>query len=107
VEEVLSRYLAEANISGSFKGIKISSELYISHLLFVDDILIFYDGSRRDTDKLCEGITLFKRATSMLINEQKSNITFSSLEADDLRYIFSQPPFQVVELEVGLKYLGF
>jgi hypothetical protein len=81
--------------------------LYISHLLFVDDILIFCDGSRRDTDKLFEGITLFKRATGMLINDQKSSITFASLEAADLRYILSQLPFQVLELEEGLKYLGF
>jgi hypothetical protein len=55
VVESLSHFLNEAKSTGTFRGIKISSGLHISHLLFVDDILIFCDGSRRDTDKLCEG----------------------------------------------------
>jgi hypothetical protein len=63
VVESLSHFLTEAKTTGTFRGIKISSVLHISHLLFVDDILIFCDGSRRDTDKLCEGLTLFKRVT--------------------------------------------
>jgi hypothetical protein len=107
VVEGLSRFLAEAKNSGSFKGIKISPGLYNLHLLFVDDILIFCDGSRRDTNKLIEGLTLFKRDTGMLINDQKSSITFASLEDVDLRYFLSQLPFQVIELEEGLKYLIF
>jgi hypothetical protein len=54
-----------------------------------------------------EGLTLFKRATGMLINDQKSSITLASLEAVDVRYILSQLPYQVLELEEGMKYLGF
>jgi hypothetical protein len=84
VAKGLIHFLTKEKNSGSFKGIKISTGLYISHLLFVDDILFFCDGSRRYTDKLFEGITLFKRSTGMLINDHKSSITFASLEAVDL-----------------------
>jgi hypothetical protein len=60
VDKFLSRFLNEAKTTGKFRGINISSGLHISHLLFVDDILIFCDGSRRDTENLCDGLTLFK-----------------------------------------------
>jgi hypothetical protein len=75
--EGLSHFLAVAKNSGRFKGIKISPGMYITHLLFVDDILIFCDGTKRDADKLFEGLTLFKKATGMLINAQKSSILFA------------------------------
>jgi hypothetical protein len=45
VAEELSRFLAGAKMVGRFTGIKISNGMTITHLLFVDDILIFCDGS--------------------------------------------------------------
>ena len=44
--EGLIRFILETKVVGSFKGIPISEVLYITHLLFVDDILIFCDSSR-------------------------------------------------------------
>ena len=40
VAEGLSRDLREAKRQSSLKGIQISQNLYITHLLFVDDVLI-------------------------------------------------------------------
>jgi hypothetical protein len=54
-------------VGGHFSSIKISNGLAITHLLFVYDILILCDGSKRDVDILMEGITIFKLATSMII----------------------------------------
>jgi hypothetical protein len=39
--------------------------------------------------------------------KKKSTINFASLEVDEIHYITSKLPFQVLELDVGLKYLGF
>jgi len=78
--------------------------MYIFHFV---DILIFCDESRHNTNKLCEGLTLFKRVTRMLINEQKSTISFSSLEVDEIQNTTSKLPFQVHDLDEGLKYLRF
>lgn len=74
VREGLSRYLKKALEEGYFKGIAISTNLNILHLLFVDDILIFCDGCRRSLQSLRYGLDLFHIATGMEINAEKSLI---------------------------------
>ena len=54
VAEGLSRFILASKAEGSFRGIAISQVLYITHLLFVDDIMIFTNGSRQDIDKVFE-----------------------------------------------------
>jgi hypothetical protein len=46
VAEGLSRFLAGEITTGRFTGKKKSNGLYITHLLFVDDILIFFYGTK-------------------------------------------------------------
>jgi hypothetical protein len=43
----------------------------------------------------------------MEINEQNSSITFSSLDEEETLYIVERLPFQVLDIDEGLKYLGF
>lgn len=43
--EGLSQLILVAIKRGEFKGIEIAINLFITHLLFVDDILLFCDGS--------------------------------------------------------------
>lgn len=74
VVEGLSQFLKKAFVEGDFKGIPISPTLYITHLLFVNDILIFFDGSRRSLQSLSYGIDLFHIASGMEINDEKSSI---------------------------------
>jgi hypothetical protein len=47
-------------VGGRFSGIKISNGMTITHLLFVDDILIFCDGSKRDADIIIGGPHTFQ-----------------------------------------------
>jgi hypothetical protein len=54
VAKGLSRALLGASKSGAFQGIRVGNSLYLSHLSFVDDILMFWDGSRKDALKLKE-----------------------------------------------------
>jgi len=107
VAEGLSRYIKDAVVKGNFGGIQIARGMIITHLLFVDDILIFCNGSRRDTECLLEGINLFKRATGMLINADKSTLTENMTQVEDLRFMTEALPFKVESLDRGLKYLGF
>jgi hypothetical protein len=81
--------------------------LYITHLLFVDDILIFYAGTKREDVILIEGLTMFKRANGMRVNEHKSSILFSLVEVDVIQHFLDQLPFQLQGMDKGLKYLGF
>ena len=80
VVDGISRFLINAKQMGGFKGLQISQVLYISHLIFVDDILFFCDGSRRDLDKLEQGINLVNICTRMAINEGKSSIVTSKID---------------------------
>jgi hypothetical protein len=63
VVEVLSRLIKEANKDRNFKGVNIGGNCHVTHLIFIDDILIFYEGSRRTTEKLKEIFNLFCMAT--------------------------------------------
>ena len=107
VAECLSRFIIKARVDGNFKGISISPGLSISNLLFVDDILIFYDGSRRSLHWLVEGIKLFHSATGMLINEGKYSVSWANLSLVEIRVLSSYFNFQCNELDAGVKYLGF
>jgi hypothetical protein len=79
VAEGLSRAIENAVRSGDFNGIHLTAGLRITHLLFVDDILIFYNGQRRDTKVLENILSLFRSATCMQINFQKSTLSFSEI----------------------------
>jgi hypothetical protein len=74
VAEGLSRALAIEKQTGSFLGIKLTSFLQFTHLLFVDDILIFTSRSRSEVGTLKNIISLFSKATIILINEEKSTL---------------------------------
>lgn len=61
--EGLSRAIEEAKTHGEFQGISISPNLKVTHLLFVDDVLIFCNGLRNDAETLNNILGLFQRAT--------------------------------------------
>lgn len=72
VEEGLSQFILAAKRRGDLKGIEITTNLFITHLLFVDDILLFSNGSRDDVQPLKFSLDLFLKATGMCINAHKS-----------------------------------
>ena len=80
--------------------------LTITHLLFVDDILLFCNGSIR-VGKLSEILQLFCKATGMILNEQKSTTTTFTLEENITRSLLELFPFINTALDDYLKYLGF
>lgn len=107
VAEGLSRFLKEAVRRSNLIGLILAHGINLTHLLFVDDILLFCRGTRRDIYYLFRGINLFKIATGMMINFQKSSASFFRLEDTDLRYMMGYFPIQAVEISEGIKYLGF
>lgn len=62
----------EAKRQGTLKGIHISPNLFITHLLFMDDVLIFCSGSVRDAHTLREILDLFSKATGMEVTYHSS-----------------------------------
>lgn len=73
--EVLCRALKEALRVGNVKGIKVGNACTLTHLLFMDDILIFCDGSRRDAEKLKEIMDLYCLVIGMQVTLEKTTIS--------------------------------
>jgi hypothetical protein len=80
VAEGLSRALISAINTGDFQGIKTSLDLRITHLLFMDDVLIFSSGRTRDVETLAVILQLFQDATGMIINSQKSTLSLIGID---------------------------
>ena len=107
LDEGLIRFILAANNVGSFKGIPISEVLFITHLLFVDDILIFCDGTHQDIIKLKQGILLLQVPIGMLLNDEKYTISYSNLYGQEILWHSSLFSFKSLQLEDGLKYFRF
>lgn len=80
---------------------------YLTHLLFVDDVLIFLDGSIRDSASFANVLSLFYRATGMMANHGKSTITLAHTSIQESRYAQQHFPYSILPLDQGFKYLGF
>jgi hypothetical protein len=107
VVEGPSHLINQAKYGGGVQGIHIGGRLYLSHVLFVDDILLFANGSRRDIIKMKSILNIFVEGTGMIFNTLKSSISHLNISRDKQEWISSQFDFPVVDIEVGLKYLGF
>ena len=77
VMEGLNRLIASAKREGDLCGLKISEDCFLTHLLFVDDVIIMLDGSIQDSRTFSKILLLFSSATRMLANKSKSTITFA------------------------------
>ena len=75
MEKALNWVIVRTKQNRSFKGIMTSHMLYISHVLFIDDILIFCNGSLQDADKLKQSLELFLCATGMQISARKPSMS--------------------------------
>jgi hypothetical protein len=69
----LNRDIIESNRTGDLTGLQIGRAINLTHFLFVDDVLLYDDGTRRDVIKLKEIQYLYCLATGMT-NMQKSSI---------------------------------
>ena len=81
--------------------------MLLTHLLFVDNVLIFCDGSHQDGAKLDYIISLFILATCMIFNYEKYSFfeaEMTLIEAVDYMNLLQIKDLKLAE---GLKYLGF
>jgi len=84
VMESLSLTLKKAQVEGLFTGIKVSKNLKVLHLLFVDDILIMSRASPTEWAVIQTILQDFCRASGLVINLQKSVYLFSKVTEDTL-----------------------
>ena len=107
VHEGLSRAIKEATMQGSLVGIQISHIFPLTHILFIYAILIFCSDSIRDIQTLKNILVLFSMAMGVEINEGRSSVTAHLLTVEEPHSLNITFPFLLVDINVGLKYLGF
>jgi hypothetical protein len=77
------------------------------HLLFVDDIMIFGQGSSKEMKSIKKILDIYCKATVMEVNMTKSLMLFNVLEEEVKMQVLNLFPMNYVELDQGVKYLGF
>lgn len=107
VMEGLSRCLIEEMDRGRLRGIMITDNCTLTHLIFVDDIIIFLNGSIGDSTVVNIVLRLFCKVTRMSCNNINSSITCHGFYPRELFYSQQQIPFNLIRFEDDLKYLGF
>ena len=107
VVEGLSKELIKAKECGVFHGISFGNDISLSHVLFVNDIVMVIDGSEQYLSSLYEVLLVFYKAFGMQINEDKSAMYYSGLDESELITLHNIFYFSVVKLENGMKYIGF
>ena len=84
VAEGLSRALISAKNIGIYRGISFGNNISLTHVLFVDDIVMITDGSAQSLSNLYEILMDFTKATGMIINDDKSSFYYSKMDDDEL-----------------------
>eukprot|EP00253_Pinus_taeda_P013921 PITA_13921 len=95
VAEGLSRLILKARRTDKIKGIEVAINLYISHLLFVDDILIFSNGSYNELKEFKNIFDLFMKATGMQINSGKSQVCVAGYNRRECTLMSTLFPFHI------------
>lgn len=93
--------------SGAIKGVCLEGLAHITHLLFIDDILLITNGSRRDALLFKSILAIFSKASGMVCNADKSSISFLNMDPIEELWFAGKYGFNVNDISMGLSYLGF
>ena len=97
----------DAQQRGVITGVKITSSLFLTHLLFVDDVLLFGEAIVDEWQQYKQLLDLFCSATGMQINEEKSILLFNDIDELAKANIGAILPYKMEPVSEGFKYLGF
>lgn len=78
--EGLSHILSHAKTIRGNRALQISHTLNISHFLFVDDILVLCEGSKRDLEMLDQGLNLLMTRAGKVVNKDKTLIVMAQID---------------------------
>ena len=99
--------IEEAKRIGKVKGIKISSKLALTHLLFVDDVILFGLGSVEEWLAFKGILEIFCEASGMSINVKKSCFLQKGIDEAILQIIIGILPYRSENFRNGFTYLGY
>ena len=97
----------DAQQKGHIKGFQYSPSLSLTHLLFVDDVILFDIGTVSEWGAFKEALELFFSATGMVVSKEKSSFLYNDVNEYTMRQISSLLPYNMVPISTGFKYLGY
>ena len=92
--EGLSLLIAHAKNDRKIIGLKVTGSIYLTHISFVDNVILFGDGSLLEWLHCKSLINLFCRASGMTVSPRKSSFGFLNIVEDTIHRIgahFSYP----------------
>ena len=107
VIEGLSILLMKAKDDRMIKGAKVSSGLFFTHILFVDDVLIFGDDSLPEWEFIKELVNNLSMASGMSLSLHKSCSSFNCSDVALTNQIHRLFSLKMSHIDNGLKYLGY
>ena len=90
--------LNQAQVEGKIIGINTSRLIKLIVLLFVDDVLIMNKAQISDWKEIDYTLSLFCKASRLVINPHKSSFHYSGLQEHELDSYKAIFPFKFVEL---------
>ena len=76
-------------------------------MLFLDDVLVFGNGTFSNIQNLVKVLKTYQKATWMEINLEKSKLSHNNVNEDILTWTKDLIPVSITPMTEGFKYLGF
>ena len=89
------RALLDLKNRGVFHGLSFGNGVTLTHVLFVDDIILVSDGSKQPLLYLREVLNCFCKASGRVVNEDKSTILHARLEDFEILFHMMFLPFLI------------
>lgn len=105
--EGLIQLIIKARAGGSLSRVHVARDLYITHLLFVDDILLFGKGSKEEWVHFHAILENFCDASGLAVNASKSSFLYQCDDPSLCDFLIDLFPYKLVHLDEGMWYLGF
>ena len=105
--ESLNRIILDAKQKCHIKGFQYSPSLSLTHMLFVDDAILFGIGTVNEWGAYKEALDLFCSATGTAIRNEKSSFLYQNVDEETRRQIAALLPYSMAPITSGFKYLGY
>ena len=99
--------ISDARENGLIRGIQISSALSLTHLLFVDDVILLGTGTLLEWIAFEVILSTLCKAYGMSISVDKSGFLYNNVDEDILSDISRVFPYKMDPIATGFKYLGY
>ena len=105
--ESLSKIILDKHLKGLISRYQYSLGLSPTHLLFVEDVIVFGASTVKKWDAYKDALDLFCSATGMMVNTEKSSFMYLMVDDGTRGLISTFLPYYMEPITSGFKYPGF